>query len=125
MSLFLYLSGISLGRYCQSLANVGDFEKKDKGEGGGRKVWGERGGSNLHAMHCQRLTISKNWYIFKILDELLAHPNYGARLKLLPMFNLTLLSTCWSTYLLLGIYFVNVTNLKLQAILLIYCTCDL
>ena len=24
MSLFLYLSGISLGRYCQSLANVGE-----------------------------------------------------------------------------------------------------
>ena len=44
MSLFLYLSGISLGRYCQSLANVGDFEKKDKGEGGGEEGLGGEGG---------------------------------------------------------------------------------
>ena len=36
MRLFLYLSGISLVRYCQSVANVGDFEKKKiKGGGGG------------------------------------------------------------------------------------------
>ena len=90
MRLFLYLSGISLGRYCQSVANVGDFEKK-KDKRGGVEGWG---GSNLHAMHCQRLTISKNCFIFKIFDELLAHPNYGARLKSLSMFNLTLLNTC-------------------------------
>ena len=56
LSLFLFLSRISLGRYCQNnVVKRGEFGKKDKKEGEGWPYSGggvvcRRGDSNLHTM---------------------------------------------------------------------------